>query len=146
MPKLRYASFTSERIHPQVQRSTERFDQLAYDLLSFCRTLLRIHGIRVLSLRYRRPEQCRDGQSQSCCSKLHPHRTEPPFTFRISPVMKLARSDARNRIGPAISSAVAARPSGITLAAIFRPAFVFSTGFDMSVATHPGATLFTRIP
>src|SRR3974390_92206 len=146
MPKLRYASFASERIHAQVKRSTKRFDQLADDLLSLCCALLRIHGIRVLSLRYRRHEERRDGQSQSCCSKLHPHSTEPPFTFRISPVMKLARSDARNRIGPAISSAVAARPSGITLAAIFCPALLFNTGFDMSVATHPGATLFTRIP
>ena len=38
----------------------------------------------------------------------------------ISPVMKLAKSEARKRIGPAISSAVAGRPSGIAAAAIER--------------------------
>jgi len=35
---------------------------------------------------------------------------------------------------------------GITLEAIFLPALVFNTGLDMSVATHPGATLFTSMP
>src|SRR5258708_23146034 len=76
---------------------------------------------------------------------LYPHKIEPPFTLMISPVMKLARSEATKRIGPAISSAVAARPRGITLEAIFWPALVSSTGMDMSVATQPGATEFTRI-
>src|SRR3989449_6088979 len=63
----------------------------------------------------------------------------------ISPVMKLAKSEATKRIGPAISSGVAARPSGITEVAIFWPAFVSSTDLDMSVATQPGATQLTRI-
>src|SRR5947207_14927624 len=62
-----------------------------------------------------------------------------------SPVMKLARSDATKRMGPAISSAVAARPRGITVEAIFWPALVSSTGTDISVAAQPGATEFTRI-
>src|SRR5437660_12158352 len=63
----------------------------------------------------------------------------------ISPVMKLARSEATKRIGPAISSAVAARPRGITVDAIFWPALVSSTGTDISVATQPGAKQCTRI-
>src|SRR5258706_15111670 len=78
--------------------------------------------------------------------RLHPQSTEPPFTLMISPVMKLARSEATKRIGPATSSAVAARPSGIAAATIFCPALESSTALDMSVATHPGATEFTRIP
>src|SRR2546422_1456464 len=63
----------------------------------------------------------------------------------ISPVMKLAKSEATKRIGPAISSGVPARPRGISEVAIFWPAFVSSTGLDMSVATQPGATQLTRI-
>src|SRR5262252_3114144 len=43
----------------------------------------------------------------------HPTRTAPPFTLKISPVIKPARGVQRNRIGPAISWAVAARPTGI---------------------------------
>src|SRR5258708_21958910 len=62
-----------------------------------------------------------------------------------SPVMKLARSEATKRMGPAISSAVAARPRGMTVEAIFWPALDSSTAFDMSVATQPGATEFTRM-
>src|SRR5262249_25107492 len=77
--------------------------------------------------------------------RLHPQSTEPPFTLMISPVMKLARSDAANRIGPAISSAIPGRPSGIALATIFCPALLLSTSFDISVATHPGATQFTKL-
>src|SRR4029077_1950878 len=84
-----------------------------------------------------------NGESNS--DELYPHKTEPPFTLMISPVMKLARSEATKRMGPAISSAVAARPSGMTEEAIFWPAFVSSTGLDMSVATQPGATEFTRM-
>src|ERR1700730_9931465 len=75
--------------------------------------------------------------------KYQPHRTEPPFTLRTSPVIKVAKSQARNRIGPAISSGVAGRPSGIWVCTSFTPAFVWSTGFDMSVSTHPGATQLT---
>src|SRR2546425_7928877 len=77
--------------------------------------------------------------------KPYPHKTEPPFTLMTSPVMKLARSEATKRIGPAISSAVAARPRGMTVEAILWPALDSSTALDMSVATQPGATEFTRI-
>ncbi len=59
--------------------------------------------------------------------------------------MKLARSEARNKIGPAISSGVPGRPSAIAAAIAFPPAFEWITGFDMSVATQPGATQFTKM-
>src|SRR5437899_2666932 len=63
----------------------------------------------------------------------------------ISPVMKLAKSEATKRIGPAISSGVPARPRGITEVAMFWPAFVSSTGLDMSVATEPGDAMFDEL-
>jgi len=59
-------------------------------------------------------------------------------------VMKFGQVGRQNRIGPAISSAVAALPSE-SRSAIFCPAFVSSTGFDM-FRRHPGATEFTRMP
>src|SRR5207253_4215583 len=77
--------------------------------------------------------------------RAQPQSTDPPFTLMISPQRKLAKSDARNRIGPAISSAVAARPSGIAVAMALPPDLVLITGFDISVATQPGATEFTRM-
>src|SRR5439155_24908535 len=43
----------------------------------------------------------------------HPHSTLPPLTFTISPVKCRARSEHRNTIGPAQSSAVATRPRGM---------------------------------
>lgn len=43
----------------------------------------------------------------------YPTKTEPPFTFNISPFICRARSDARKRIGPAISSAAAILLNGI---------------------------------
>src|SRR5262245_15410466 len=42
----------------------------------------------------------------------YPQRIVPPLTLRISPVMKVARWEHRNRTGPAISCGVATRPSG----------------------------------
>src|SRR4029077_20331342 len=93
-----------------------------------------------------RHDKCASDENHcSKFEKLQPHKTAPPFTLMISPVMKLARSEATKRMGPAISSAVAARPRVITVEAIFWPAFVSSTGLDMSVSTQPGATQFTRI-
>src|SRR6267143_215141 len=76
--------------------------------------------------------------------KSHPQSTEPPFTFRISPVMCRANGEQRNRIGPATSSAVATRPRGIVFSSFPRPPAAY--GFaDISVSTHPGATQFTVI-
>src|SRR6267378_3078375 len=72
----------------------------------------------------------------------HPQSTDPPFTFRISPVMFRANREHRNTIGPAISSALPARPSGI----VARSAgLALSVAADISVSTHPGATQFTVI-
>src|ERR1700726_2836462 len=115
---------------------------LLQNRLGLCGALF---GKQVLSRRCR--SGIAGGHSQAKCqdktchrSKYQPHRTEPPFTLRTSPVTKVARSEARKRIGPAISSGVAARPSGICACTSLAPAFVWSTGFDMSVSTHPGAT------
>src|SRR5256885_1347810 len=130
----------------QIRVAAHRADQLIQHLLGLRRALLRHHGLRLLAASPRNRHTSTNCQRHHPVEKSYPHNTEPPFTLMTSPVMKLARPDAANKIGPAISSAVAGRPSGIAAAAIFCPAFVSSTGFDMSVATHPGATEFTRIP
>src|SRR5439155_264200 len=73
--------------------------------------------------------------------------TLPPFTFRISPVMCPARSEQRNTMGPAQSSGLATRPSGIvrSMSSLPRPASLAYGVADISVSTHPGATQFTLI-
>src|SRR2546425_1150377 len=77
----------------------------------------------------------------------HPQSTLPPFTFRISPVMWPARSEQRNTMGPAQSSGLATRPSGIvrSMSSLPRPASLAYGVADISVSTHPGATQFTLI-
>src|SRR5207245_4553342 len=77
----------------------------------------------------------------------HPQSTLPPFTLRISPVMCPARSEQRNTIGPAQSSGLAKRPSGIvrSMSSLPRPASLAYGVADISVSTHPGATQFTLI-
>src|SRR5437870_506983 len=75
----------------------------------------------------------------------HPQSTLPPFTLRISPVMWRARSEQRNTIGPAMSSALPTRPNGI-VSSISRLPSPVSRPYgcaDISVSTHPGATPFT---
>src|SRR5262249_48128294 len=79
-------------------------------------------------------------------SLLYPHRTEPPFTLRTSPVMWRARSDARKRIGPAMSSAVATRPMGIEPTIFANSRRSRKGAADISVSTHPGATQLTVTP
>src|SRR5271154_786161 len=74
-----------------------------------------------------------------------PHSTEPPLTLITSPVIKVARSEAAKRMGPAISSAVPTRLSAMGRIADFRPFLVRRTEADMSVSTQPGATQFTRM-
>src|SRR5580658_6910721 len=74
-----------------------------------------------------------------------PQSTEPPLTLITSPVIKVARSEAANRIGPAISSAVPTRFNGIGTRADFNPFLVRRTDADISVSTQPGATQFTKI-
>src|SRR5690606_33364216 len=75
----------------------------------------------------------------------YPQSTLPPFTLRISPVMWRAIGVHRKTMGPATSSAVATRPSGIPALAAAR-ASVRRTEAERSVSTQPGATLFTVIP
>src|SRR6266853_1827538 len=129
----------------RVARPTQRVDEIAEDLFGLGDALLRHQSIGIL--RGSAGSEDRNGKhsDDSKMDGLYPHKIEPPFTLMISPVMKLARSEATKRMGPAISSAVAARPRGMTVEAIFWPAFVSSTGTDMSVETQPGATEFTRI-
>ena len=49
-------------------------------------------------------------QSKKC---FYPTSTAPPFTLNTSPVMNPAYGVHRNRMGAAISSGVATRPSGM---------------------------------
>ena len=51
----------------------------------------------------------------------HPQSTDPPLTFTISPVMCRASGEQRNTTGPAMSSAVATRPSGMPASTRSRP-------------------------
>src|SRR6185369_4538751 len=74
----------------------------------------------------------------------YPTRTLPPLTLSISPVMWLAREDARKMTEPAMSSAVAIRRRGIAASALSRPSPERASAV-MSVSTHPGATALTRI-
>src|SRR5207245_10065843 len=75
-----------------------------------------------------------------------PTSTAPPFTLKISPVMKPACSVQRKRTGAAISSGVAARPRGIVAYTFLLTTGSLSAGAAMSVATQPGATQLTRMP
>src|SRR5260370_3092524 len=77
--------------------------------------------------------------------EAQPHSTLPPFTLRISPVMCRASSLHRNTTGPAMSAALATRPSGIARSISPRlapPASAYAPA-AISVSTHPGATQFT---
>src|ERR1051326_3034993 len=76
----------------------------------------------------------------------HPHKTEPPFTFRISPLICRPHSVQRNTMGQAMSSGVATRPTGIPSSIDFRNPGCENTSAHMSVSTHPGATEFTLMP
>src|SRR5260370_11277460 len=128
----------------RITRPAQRVDQIAQNLFAFGRALFRHH--RIGPLRASTLNEHKTGkENDDGVDWFQPHKTEPPFTLMTSPVMKLARSEATKRIGPATSSAVAARPRGITVDAIFWPAFVSSTGMDMSVATQPRAPELTGI-
>src|SRR6202158_6104849 len=129
----------------RITRPAQRVDQIGKNLLALGDALLRHHGIGILGGNTWGGPRASKENDDGDMDGLYPHKTEPPFTLMTSPVMKLARSEATKRIGPAISSAVAARPRGMTVVAIFWPALDSSTALDMSVATQPGATAFTRI-
>src|ERR1700687_2138634 len=103
----------------RITRPAQRVDQIGKNLLALGDALLRHHGIGILGgSAWGRPRASKENDYGDM-DGLYPHRTEPPFTLMTSPVMKLARSEATKRIGPAISSAVAARPRGMTVEAIF---------------------------
>lgn len=76
---------------------------------------------------------------------FYPHKTEPPFTLIVAPVIQFASSDARKRIGPAISFGSGILPSGIVLLTCSTKFGSLKTSAHISVFTHPGATQFTRI-
>src|SRR5258708_1134009 len=61
----------------------------------------------------------------------------------ISPVMKLARSEARNKMGPAISSAVPARLRGIEAVRGLAPPLEVVNGWGLSLAPPPGGAQLT---
>src|SRR5258706_13171162 len=73
----------------------------------------------------------------------YPTSTAPPFTLKISPVMKLAYSVHRKSTGPAISSGVPTRPNGISRRISSPLLGLSSAGLDKSVSTQPGATELT---
>src|SRR5580700_1889162 len=73
----------------------------------------------------------------------YPTSTAPPFTLKTSPVIKPAYSVHKNSTGAAISSGLPARPSGIVPRIASPVLGSSSAGFDISVSTQPGATLFT---
>lgn len=74
---------------------------------------------------------------------FHPYKTEPPFTFKISPLICLAKSEARNNTGPAISSAEAIRCTGISNRTFSLYFLSLKTSLHISVSTQPGAMLLT---
>ena len=61
------------------------------------------------------------GGNRELRRERHPQRTEPPFTLRISPVICLARLEHKKTTGPATSSALATRRSGIVFSIAARP-------------------------
>src|SRR5258706_1088566 len=143
--ELRDAPFAIGIANVQISASSQLCDYLLQYGFRFRSALFRkqfLPRLRFRGLLLRRRQTENQGETRNR-SKYQPHSTAPPFTLRTSPVIKVARSEARNRIGPAISSGVAARPSGICDCTSFAPAFVRSTGFDMSVSTHPAATQLT---
>src|SRR5439155_13703182 len=70
----------------------------------------------------------------------------PPSARRIVPVTKLAASDARNSVGPTISSARAHRPSALLFAYAAYHLASALIGLVSGVSTTPGPTAFTRTP
>src|SRR5258706_9205770 len=77
---------------------------------------------------------------------VHPQRTDPPLTFRISPLICRAHSLHRKTIGHPISSGEATRPTGIESSIDLRKFGSAKTSAHMSVSTQPGATELTLMP
>src|SRR5258708_14732191 len=77
---------------------------------------------------------------------VYPQRTDPPFTFRISPLMWRAHSLHRKTIGQAMSRGEATRPTGCRSSIDLRKFASAKTSAHISVSTQPGATELTLIP
>ena len=71
---------------------------------------------------------------------VQPTSTAPPLTLKISPEMKPAKGVQRKRMGAAISSTWAGRPSGISDNSFLDVSGSLRTATDISVPTQPGAT------
>src|SRR2546426_2607377 len=143
--ELREAALAERFANLEVRGAAESIDELLEDLLGLRGALIRHHGFWILRRGAEGSEGSDDDDGRREGEGLQPHRMDPPFTLMISPVRKLARSEARKRMEPAISSAVAARPRGIAALIALAPSLVLMTGLDMSVETQPGATQFTRM-
>src|SRR2546427_1944584 len=113
--ELREAGIADAVAHAQIRRAAQLGDHLVEEFMRLFGALLRHERIGVLRRYARRNHGQEDSGEQNRPSNFprYPHRTAPPFTLTTSPVIKVARSDARNRMGPAISSAVPGRRSGI---------------------------------
>src|SRR5260370_4001365 len=144
------ADGTLRIVHIEIGGAAQAVNRLLEDGLGFGSTRIRHDVGGVLRARRRQQKQqgypCNLNSHAKPALSTYPHSTAPPVTLSTSPVTKVARSDAQNRIGPAISARVPTRPSGIAEVANFAPALVASTGRDMSVPTQPGATQLTRMP
>src|SRR5580658_10185739 len=76
----------------------------------------------------------------------YPTSTAPPFTLKISPVIKPAYSVHKNNTGAAISSGLPARPMGIVRRIRSPTPGSSSADFDISVSTQPGQRSSHRFP
>ena len=128
MAELAQAAGAGNVMHVQIGASAQRIDRLLQYLLRPWRALSGIRTSAVLrrGLRALHASQTEASRTAARIRRAaHPHRMEPPFTLITSPVMKVARSEAANRIGPAISSRLATRLSGYRRVADFNPSLGF---------------------
>src|ERR1700747_559272 len=105
-------------MHVRVCCAAQPIDRLLQDSFCFGGTRGGHQFVRVLSApgRHEKENQQTGKKRQEFkheFGRYYPHSTAPPFILSTSPVTKVARSEAKNRIGPAISTAVATRPMGI---------------------------------
>src|SRR5581483_12331109 len=71
---------------------------------------------------------------------------QPPSTGSTTPVIALARGEARKTIAPAISSAWRIRPSGMRCVAACVNVSFSKNASVIGVTVKPGATALTRTP
>src|SRR5258708_11262392 len=129
--KKHTASVALAFAHFRVARPAQGVDEIAENLPGLGDALLRHQGVGVLGESGWSEDRNGKQSDTGKIDRLYPHKIEPPFTLMISPVMKLARSEATKRIGPAISSAVAARPKGSTVGVHLCASFMSNKGIGM---------------